>query len=183
MLILALHAAGTPLVPLASFFVGVVVWTLIEYLAHRHVLHGRFPDGPGLVERLTHVRFDSLHTEHHIRPWDGNHINGTLKDTLHFVLLFAAASFLGPLTVTPVVWAGVMQAYVLEEWIHHSVHYRAVYRLRGRYWDYIARHHTYHHSPRGAEVAYGLTSGFWDALFATRIPEADRRLLYAVRAG
>lgn len=178
----ALRAASTPLVPLASGLLGVAIWTLIEYLAHRHVLHGLFPDGPGILEHFAHVRFDSLHTEHHARPWDGNHINGTLRDTLHYMLVFAGASYLGPLTVTPVLWAGVMQAYVLEEWIHHSVHFRSVYRLQGRYWDYITRHHLYHHSPRGSEVAYGLTSGFWDAVLATRIPAGDRRLLYARRA-
>jgi len=30
-------------------------------------------------------------------------------------------------------------------------------------------------------VGYGLTSGFWDVIWGTRIPEADRRALYATR--
>ena len=60
---------------------GAALWTLVEYFAHRKVLHQRFPDGPGLFQRWLHRTFDNLHTEHHARPWDGNHINGTIKDT------------------------------------------------------------------------------------------------------
>ena len=33
----------------------------------------------------------------------------------------------------------------------------------------------------GAELAFGLTSGFWDAIFGTRIPESDRRRVFAPR--
>ena len=46
---------------------GVCSWPLIEYLFHRHVLHGRFADGEGLVRRTLHVWLDSLHAEHHER--------------------------------------------------------------------------------------------------------------------
>jgi sterol desaturase/sphingolipid hydroxylase (fatty acid hydroxylase superfamily) len=55
------------------------------------------------------------------------------------------------------------------------------YHFRNRYFRYIRRHHLYHHSPKGSEVGYGLTSGFWDVIWGTRIPEADRRALYAYR--
>jgi hypothetical protein len=34
-----------------SVAAGVVAWTLLEYLVHRHVLHGRFPDGRGWLQR------------------------------------------------------------------------------------------------------------------------------------
>ena len=30
-------------------------------------------------------------------------------------------------------------------------------------------------------MGYGLTSGFWDVIWGTRIPEADRRALNAYR--
>ncbi len=179
---LAVRAARSPLVPLAFFSAGVAVWTLIEYLAHRFILHRRFPDGPGVVQHWLHYAFDNLHTEHHARPWDGNHINGTIKDTLPYMALFGASSFLAPIDTAPVFWAGVMQTYVVEEWVHQSVHYISLYRFRGAYWRYIQRHHCYHHSPRGSELAFGLTNGCWDVLFGTRIPEKDRRLLFSPRS-
>ena len=162
----------------AFYAVGWLVWTLIEYLAHKYILHYRFPDGPGPVQHWLHVTADNLHTEHHARPWDGNHINGTIKDTLLYMAFLGALSFLAPLHTAPVLWAAVMQAYVVEEWVHQSTHYPTLYGLRGPYWRYITRHHAYHHSPRGAELAFGLTNGLWDVIFGTRIPEEDRRLLY-----
>jgi sterol desaturase/sphingolipid hydroxylase (fatty acid hydroxylase superfamily) len=71
--------------------------------------------------------------------------------------------------------AGLIQCYILEEWVHHSVHF---YNFRNRYFRYIRKHHLYHHSPRGGEVAYGLTNGVWDVLRNTRIPAHERKRLY-----
>jgi cyclopropane-fatty-acyl-phospholipid synthase len=162
-------------VGLACFGLGLAAWTAVEYWVHRYVLHGRFPDGPGLVRHLAHRLFDHLHVEHHARPWDGNHVNGTIKDTLPFALPMAAASWLLPLETAPMFVAGLLQAYILEEWVHHSVHFC---EFKGRYFQYIKRHHLYHHSPKGSELGFGLTSGFWDVVWRTRIPERDRRALY-----
>ena len=173
---LALAGSHAPLVVAAFFVLGVLAWTLVEYLAHRFVLHGRFEDGPGWVQRLAHRAFDHLHVEHHARPWDGNHVNGTLKDTGVYMALFGALSFLAPLPTLPVLWAAVMQSYVVEEWIHHGVHYASVYRLRGPYWRSIVRHHAFHHGARGTDVAFGLSSGAWDVVFGTRMRGVPSRL-------
>lgn len=166
----------TRFVSLGFFVAGVATWTALEYWAHRYVLHGRFPDGPGAFRHLLHRYFDHLHMEHHKRPWDGNHISGTTRDTLPFVLVFALCSYLAPFPTLPLFVAGIMQAYIVEEWIHHSVHFC---HFRGRYFRYIKRHHLYHHSPKGSKVGYGLTSGLWDVVWRTRIPETDRRALYS----
>jgi sterol desaturase/sphingolipid hydroxylase (fatty acid hydroxylase superfamily) len=159
------------------YVAGLCAWTYVEYLAHRYILHGRFPEGPGLRGAL-HRAFDHLHWEHHQRPWDGNHINGTIKDTLPFVLPVFGLGFLAPLQTVPTFLAGLIQGYILEEWVHHSVHF---YNFKSRYFWYIKRHHIYHHSPRGSEVGFGLTNGFWDVMRGTRIPEDARRLLYGPR--
>jgi sterol desaturase/sphingolipid hydroxylase (fatty acid hydroxylase superfamily) len=162
-------------VVLAFFLAGIGAWTYVEYLAHRYILHGRFPAGEGFLRRFLHARFDHLHYEHHERPWDGDHINGTISDTLPVVAFFALLSFLAPLHTAPVLVAGLLQAYIAEEWVHHSVHF---YNFRGRYFRYIKRHHLYHHSPQGSEVGFGLTNGIWDVLRHTRIPAEARALLY-----
>jgi cyclopropane-fatty-acyl-phospholipid synthase len=158
------------------FCAGIVVWTLMEYFVHRYVLHGRFADGPGLLQHFLHVRFDPLHWEHHERPWDGEHINGRIMDTLPFSVVLVALAALFPVWSAPVLVAGILQSYVVEEWVHHSVHF---YHFDNPYFRYIKRHHLYHHSPKGGAVGYGLTSGFWDIIFRTRISADQRRLLYA----
>lgn len=169
-------ASGRSGMAIPAFLLGTFAWTLIEYNVHRHILHGRFPDGPGRLQHFLHKAFDHLHWEHHKRPWDGNHINGTIKDTLPFVLPVALLSHLAPVWSAPVVVAGILQAYVVEEWVHHSVHFHSGGSL---YFRYIKRHHLYHHSPRGMDIAFGLTSGFWDIVYDTRIPSDLRDALYA----
>ncbi len=146
---------------------GVVVWTLLEYLVHRYILHGPFPDGPGLLKHRAHTFFDTMHADHHQRPWDGMYINGYL-DSIPFAGLFVALSFLlTPYYKAPVLVAGLLQSYVLEEWIHYSVHFC---RFKSRYFQYIRFHHWYHHSPRGSAQGFGLTSGLWDRISGTGIP-------------
>jgi len=157
---------------------GVFAWTFLEYLVHRYVLHGIFPNGKGSWQQFLHKRFDGLHWFHHRRPWDGLHINGALHDTAIFVGLFMALALWSgkPWALAGV--AGLVLSYVAEEWVHHSVHF---YRFKNPYFQYIRRHHVYHHSPRGDEIAFGLTSGIWDVVCGTRIPAADRELLYRRR--
>jgi len=163
------------LVAAGSFVLGGVAWTALEYWVHRYILHGRFPDGPGPKQHLLHKLFDHLHVEHHKRPWDGNHVSGTLKDTAPFAAILVLLSWAFPLVTLPMFIAGLLQAYILEEWVHHTVHFC---NFKLRYFQYIKRHHLYHHSPRGSEVGYGLTSGAWDMVCRTRIPEPERQALY-----
>jgi sterol desaturase/sphingolipid hydroxylase (fatty acid hydroxylase superfamily) len=170
----ALGARAHPRATLGALGLAVWSWTWLEYAVHRYVLHGRFPDGTGRLRHVLHVLFDSMHGDHHLRPWDGMYINGFL-DTVPVAAVLVAASLLLPLPVAPCFVAGILQCYVVEEWVHYTVHF---HRFRGRYFDYIRRHHLYHHSPRGTHLAYGLTSGLWDALEGTRVPAADRARLY-----
>jgi sterol desaturase/sphingolipid hydroxylase (fatty acid hydroxylase superfamily) len=167
MTVLGLAFAFHPGYALVYLALGVMAWTLLEYLVHRFILHGRFPDGPGLFKHRAHAFFDTMHGDHHQRPWDGMYINGHL-DSIPFAALFVAVSFLlTPYYKAPVLVAGLLQSYVLEEWIHYSVHFC---RFRSRYFQYIRFHHWYHHSPRGSAQGFGLTSGLWDRISGTRIP-------------
>ena len=100
-------------------------------------------------------------------------------DTLPFAGPLALLSFLLPIETLTASLAGLLQAYIVEEWVHHSVHF---YRFRGRYFRYIKRHHLYHHSPKGMNVAYGLSNGFWDIVYGTRISIPIRRALYERKA-
>lgn len=165
--LLGVAVAAGRWVALAWFAAGVGSWTLVEYLVHRYVLHGVFPDGPGALRRFLHRRFDDLHWRHHRQPWNGEHVNGTIRDTGPFAAVLVAASFLAPWATLPLLVAAVLQSYVVEEWIHQSVHF---YAFHGRYFRELKRQHFYHHSARSVDQTFGLTSGFWDTVFATRPP-------------
>jgi hypothetical protein len=168
---------SSPRAAAAAWLLGVAFWTWVEYMVHRYILHGVFPDGPGL-RHVWHRLFDHLHVEHHRRPWDGNHINGTIGDTAPFLLpVLLVALALPPHTLLAFL-AGLVQAYVVEEWVHHSVHF---YHFGNPYFRYIKRHHLYHHSRAGQEMAFGLTSGLWDVPCGTRIPADVRAALHRRR--
>ncbi len=177
--LLASAAAGValrsdPALAVSSWLLGASFWTWLEYMVHRFILHGVFPDGPGL-RHWSHRLFDHLHVEHHKRPWDGDHINGTLKDTAPFLApLAGGALFLPPATLLAFL-AGLVLAYVVEEWVHHSVHF---YHFDNACFRAIKRHHMYHHSRAGSQLAFGLTSGLWDVAYRTRIPAPVREALY-----
>jgi len=176
-LIVALLVLGTRhlWIGIIFYLVGLPVWSLVEYLFHRYVLHGRFPPGQGFIRRFLHERLDPLHWEHHERPFDGWHISGELKDILPLFFVAAPFSFLFPVFTLPALLAGVVQSYVGEEWLHYFLHFG---KSRLRLFRHLKRYHLYHHSPRGIKMGYGITSGFWDILFHTGYPRPVRQLLF-----
>ena len=170
---MAMAYAANRALALAFFLLGVALWTPLEYFVHRRVLHGPFPDGPGFFEHILHKQFDHLHSEHHLKPSSGKTISGSLDQTLPVVLLLAAASLLTPPYTLLLTVAGVAQSYVVEEWIHYSVHFDYRSRLPGtsRSTTSITT------APAGPRSGSGLTSGIWDIVFDTRLPEDARALL------
>jgi sterol desaturase/sphingolipid hydroxylase (fatty acid hydroxylase superfamily) len=170
--------SGRPLAAFAFYLGGIPVWTLFEYLSHRYVLHGRFKRSKHkykVHKTLANKYFDPLHWEHHQRPFDGKHINGEWKDMLPVFLIAILLSFLLPIYSAPMLIAGVAESYVLEEWVHHSVHF---YNFKNPYFRYIRKHHIYHHTSSGMERGFGFTSGIWDIVFKTRFPAHVRHRLY-----
>jgi len=178
-LLLGLRSAH-PWVAMIFYLAGGPVWSLVEYAFHRYVLHGRFPPGKGLIRRFLHERLDPLHWEHHERPFDGWHISGELKDILPLFFVAAPFSFLFPLYSLPALLAGVVQSYVGEEWTHYFLHFG---KFRNGLFRRLKRYHLYHHSPRGMEKGYGITSGIWDLVFHTQYPRPVRKSLFESSRG
>jgi sterol desaturase/sphingolipid hydroxylase (fatty acid hydroxylase superfamily) len=178
LLVLASRSAH-PFWAVAFYLAGIPVWTLVEYLTHRYILHGRFQKSNVWYKKwykdFAHQRLDPLHWEHHERPSDGMHINGVIKDLLPLFAVCAPLSFLlFPFYSAPMLLAGVTQSYLAEEWIHHSIHY---YNLRNPFFRYIKAYHLYHHTSQGMQRGYGISSGFWDIIFKTRFPDHVQKRL------
>jgi cyclopropane-fatty-acyl-phospholipid synthase len=165
--VLLLGVRSNPWAAAVLAVAGLAFWTLVEYLVHRYVLHGVFPARRSLWSRFLNKAFDHLHWQHHLRPWDGNHINGTLFDTLWVVAPAFALSLLAPLHTVPSFLAGFILGYVIEEWCHHSVHF---YVLDWRWFRDLKARHFYHHSRLGSHILFGLSNGFWDDVVGTGMP-------------
>ena len=171
--------SARPWLAVLFYLAGLPVWTLVEYLSHRYILHGRFQKSKHrwkIHKHFAHKVLDPLHWEHHERPFDGLHINGTVKDLLPLFAVAAPLSFLlFPAFTASMLLAGVCQGYVTEEWVHHSIHY---YNFRNRFWRHLKKYHLYHHTSQGMTRGFGITSAFWDGVFKTRFPEDTRLRLF-----
>jgi sterol desaturase/sphingolipid hydroxylase (fatty acid hydroxylase superfamily) len=139
---------------------GVLTWTLLEYLIHRWMGHDR---------RLRKTPFGVEHTRHHS---EGDYFAPSWKK------LLIALTFTGVLCVPAVAVAGVAGAayvvgligfYGMYEVLHRREHTHAGI---GPYARWARRHHFYHHfvDPR---MNHGVTSPIWDLVFGTyRRPES-----------
>jgi sterol desaturase/sphingolipid hydroxylase (fatty acid hydroxylase superfamily) len=67
----------------------------------------------------------------------------------------------------PIFLVGIIEGYLAEQWLHHAIHFCS---FKSGYFRAMKRYHLYHHSPRGMERGFGLSSWFWDIVFKTRFP-------------
>ena len=144
-------SAAVPYHWLATCGVGLMSWTLIEYIIHRFVFH---VVPPAL----------QMHLDHHAEP-------GATIGTP--IWLSAAAFALGGFLP---IWsysgfetasgglAGLLLGYIWYVVVHHAVHH---WRIEPTSWLYTAKlRHTTHHY-RSDDCNFGVTTGFWDWMFGT----------------
>ena len=138
---------------------GVLAWTLVEYLVHRMVFH-RFVVGR------------RLHQPHHDHPSDPDAERSSLSTPLLACpigsLLIGAAGMEDGLAI----FAGLLLGYLAFIAIHYVVHRSPI---EPHSWLYAAkmRHLTHHHLEN---CNYGVTTGFWDVVFRTNESSVGERL-------
>ena len=140
----AFHAR--PLRLALLFTLGLLAWTMIEYLLHRLAFHGFAP-----------------HSEHHAVPTDPVFIVAPLWLSLSSTVVLMAAFSLatGSWAGGAVMVAGVIAGYVAYETVHLRIHSSAAGGVLLRA---LRRHHYYHHFASD-QVCYGVTSPLWDWIF------------------
>ncbi len=131
---------------------GFALWTLLEYLLHRFVLHGLEP-------------FRAWHEHHHRLPDEPIRIPLAFSVPLALVLLVAPALLLRNVAFGASLSAGLLAGELVQELIHDRLH-----RGRSGGWLGVRRaHHGFHHV-QDAQRAFGTLSGFWDRLLGTAPP-------------
>jgi sterol desaturase/sphingolipid hydroxylase (fatty acid hydroxylase superfamily) len=141
---------------LGSMLIGGAVWTLLEYLLHRFVLHGLRP-------------FSALHAQHHDAPraylgtptW----ISLAVLGGVFFLPAWWGFSF----AVAAGFTCGLVIGYVWYGLVHHVVHHRHPAVLAARLGAAMLRHH-HHHNPTQLGN-FGVTTSLWDNICRTRLPE------------
>jgi cyclopropane-fatty-acyl-phospholipid synthase len=142
---------------------GIALWSLLEYLLHRFVLHGIAP-------------FSRWHGQHHLSPRALIASPITLSLSLFLVLGSLPAWWLlggwSALALTLGLWA----SYLVYGLTHHATHHGTGPWLRQNAWMSRRRirhamHHAAHHiEARGERCTpchFGVSNSFWDAVFGT----------------
>jgi cyclopropane-fatty-acyl-phospholipid synthase len=150
---------------LAFALLGLVAWTLVEYVLHRFVLHGIQP-------------FRAWHAEHHRRP---RALIGTptiLSAALIAALVFLPAVVLSDLWRACALTFGLLTGYLVYAIVHHATHH---WHADNAWLRHVKRHHALHHSPIATPGRYGVSSAFWDFVFRTngRSDSVRRRMAEA----
>lgn len=133
---------------------GLFVWTLLEYLLHRYVLHGLEP-------------FRHWHLVHHRRPYALIGTPTVLSLILFVVCIFVPAWLIGNLWTGAGFTLGVVTGYAIYSWTHHAIHH---WRANAPWLIQRKRQHAiHHHSQKGC--GYGVITSFWDHVFGTAVDD------------
>lgn len=136
---------------LAFALLGLLGWTLIEYVLHRFVLHGLPP-------------FSAWHAEHHQRPAALISTPTLFSATLIAALVFLPEWALGGLWRACALTFGVLTGYLAYSIAHHATHH---WHAKYAWFMHLRRWHALHHSSRMPPGHYGVTSPFWDHVFGS----------------
>ncbi len=141
--------------------IGLILWTLVEYLLHRFLFHWT------QVAEPWRSLFSGLHMAHHRDPQEKSLIIAPpLVSLLSSLMLYALCFVITWNSATSaLLLAGIQIAYIYYEWVHYGVH---EFRPRTPWSRYQKRYHLTHHSKKPKEV-FGVTVPFWDWVFGTRL--------------
>jgi 4-hydroxysphinganine ceramide fatty acyl 2-hydroxylase len=141
----------------ALFLLGVLLWTLIEYLIHRYVFH--YEPKTRWGKRLHYV----IHGVHHDYPNDARRLVMPPVISIPLAFLFYGLFVLIFGSLATAVFAGLVFGYVCYDMLHYATHHFAMKR-GARLW--LKQYHLRHHF-KDDHVGYGISSPLWDYVFRT----------------
>lgn len=140
---------------IVAALLGMLTWTLLEYMIHRWMGHDR---------RFKRTPFGIEHTRHHI---EGDYFSPSWKKAIIATIVAAvvcmpAIAIAGPACGLAYV-GGLVAFYTAYEVLHRREHTCAGI---GPYGRWARRHHFHHHFVDG-RTNHGVTSPLWDLVFGT----------------
>lgn len=156
----ALTIATSMVAVTVSFFIGILFWTLFEYLMHRFTFHFI-----ATTPRLKHLHY-VIHGMHHAYPTDPTRVIFPPFASAAIGILIAFVMYLLlPLTWAMGAFSGFILGYVFYEFMHYATHH-----IKWKFsWFYKRkRHHLlHHHNGDFRDRNFGVTTSLWDRVFNT----------------
>jgi sterol desaturase/sphingolipid hydroxylase (fatty acid hydroxylase superfamily) len=158
MLYLAFWQSRLSILAVAGLFLlGVLIWTLLEYIIHRYVFH--YEPKTALGKRLHYI----IHGVHHDYPNDARRLVMPPSISIPVALLFWTLFAISLGKYAPAVSAGFGFGYVCYDSIHFAIHH---IEMKRGVLLWLKQYHLRHHY-KDDHVGYGISSPLWDYLFGT----------------
>jgi sterol desaturase/sphingolipid hydroxylase (fatty acid hydroxylase superfamily) len=140
------------------FVLGVLAWSLTEYLLHRFIFHLE-PDSRW-GRRLHFI----IHGVHHDYPHDPMRLvmPPSVSIPLAVLFFFLFQAVLGPEWSLPA-FAGFLLGYLAYDMTHYHIHH---HRSNNRLSLALRRYHYRHHFQQ-SDRGFGVTTPLWDRVFRT----------------
>ena len=139
------------------FLLGILLWTLIEYLIHRYVFH--YEPKSHLGKRLHYI----VHGVHHDYPNDARRLVMPPSISVPLAVLFYILFFLIFGRLAPGVFAGLVFGYVCYDMLHYATHH---FPMKRGLWLWLKQYHLRHHY-KDDDAGFGISSPLWDFVFGT----------------
>ena len=153
----ARHDLPIPAV-LGILFLGILAWTLAEYVLHRYVFHW-MKDTP----RGRRIHF-LLHGVHHDYPNDADRLVMPLGFSIPLsVVFYSLFHFAMTVRFGEPFFVGFVLGYLMYDGTHYAIHH---FKQRTRLGKWVKRHHMLHHH-LDHDGGFGVSSPLWDLVFGT----------------
>lgn len=169
---IAREGCGSVATEAVYWFLGLFLWTLVEYILHRFLFHlDKFlPDN-----RVAITLHFLLHGIHHYLPMDKLRL--VMPPTLFLALAIpfwklAHAVFYWNWSVATAVFCGGIFGYICYDLTHYFLHHKTL----PAYWRELKKYHLQHHF-MDYENGFGVTSRFWDVIFGTQLAAPPSKTL------
>ncbi|NXP99601.1 FA2H hydroxylase, partial [Vidua macroura] len=147
------------------FLLGMILWSLLEYLIHRFVFHMKPPASNYYLITLHFL----LHGQHHKSPFDSSRlVFPPVPASLVIGFFYGVLRLLLPEVLGLSVFVGGLCGYVIYDMMHYYLHYGSP--KKGTYLYGLKAYHVKHHFEH-QKSGFGISTRFWDYPFRTLIPE------------
>jgi sterol desaturase/sphingolipid hydroxylase (fatty acid hydroxylase superfamily) len=136
---------------------GVLLWTLVEYLLHRCLLHGW-------------AKAAREHAKHH-RDTHALIATPLMVMPLLAVLIFAALAYATSMGDAALLMFGLYGGYNYFVIVHHMQHFHPELLARSSLFERNLRLHELHHRHPGTH--FGISCSIWDWAFRSHFRERD----------
>ena len=144
------------------FLIGLMLWTLEEYIIHRWLFHLKPPSGyPSLI--LCHFL---LHGQHHKTPMDSKRlVFPPIPAICLGIIVYSLYCLFIPSSAALMIFSGTIAGYLAYDMIHYYLHHGVP---ATQYFKSLKRYHVRHHF-ENQQKGFGISSKLWDYPFRTLI--------------